>query len=89
MLLTPWGRVSCACMAASVAMVIYAYSPCLNEPFHGGSPLGFIRDRSQFNRVMFDSDSQNKYCKMVHHNVNALELGPCLLSTQESGLSDY
>ena len=38
MLLTPWGRVSCACMAASVAMVIYAHSPHLNEPLHGGSP---------------------------------------------------
>ena len=38
MLLTPWGRVLCACMAASVAMVIYAHSPHLNEPLHGGSP---------------------------------------------------
>ena len=89
MLLTPWERVSCACMAASVAMVIYAHSPCLNEPLCGGSPLGFIRDQSQCHRVAFDSDSQNKYRKMVHHVVNALELGPCLLSTQEAGLSDY
>ena len=38
MLLTPWGRVSCTCMAASVAMVIYAYSPHLNKPLCGGSP---------------------------------------------------
>ena len=29
---------SCACTAASVAMVIYAHSPHLNEPLHGGSP---------------------------------------------------
>ena len=29
---------SCACMATSVAMVIYAHSPHLNEPLHGGSP---------------------------------------------------
>ena len=28
---------SCACMAASVAMVIYAHSPRLNKPPHGGS----------------------------------------------------
>ena len=28
---------SCACMAASVAMVIYAHSPHLNEPLCGGS----------------------------------------------------
>ena len=31
-------------MAASVAMVIYAHLPHLNEPLRGGSPLGFIRD---------------------------------------------
>ena len=37
---------SCACMATSVAMVIYAHSTHLNEPLNGGSPLGFIRDRS-------------------------------------------
>ena len=37
MLLTPWGRVSCARTAASVAMVIYAHLPCLNEPPGGGS----------------------------------------------------
>ena len=36
-LLTPWGRVSCTCTAASVAMVIYAHSPHLNEPLHGDS----------------------------------------------------
>ena len=28
---------SCARTAASVAMVIYAHSPCLNKPPHGGS----------------------------------------------------
>ena len=28
---------SYACMAASVAMVIYAHSPRLHEPLHGGS----------------------------------------------------
>ena len=28
---------SCARMATSVAMVIYAHSPHLNEPPHGGS----------------------------------------------------
>ena len=37
MLLTPWGRVSCTCTAASVAMVIYAHSPHLNEPPNRGS----------------------------------------------------
>ena len=37
MLLMPWGRVSCAFMATSVAMVIYAHSPHLNEPLRGGS----------------------------------------------------
>ena len=36
-LLIPWGRVSCTCMAASVAMVIYAHLPHLNKPLHGGS----------------------------------------------------
>ena len=89
MLLTPWGRVLCACTATSVAMVIYAHSPCLNEPLHGGSPLGLIRGQSQCHGVAFDSDSENKYHKMVHHVVNASEPGPCLLSTQEAGLSDY
>ena len=33
---------SCAHMAASVAMVIYAYSPCLNEPPRGGSHLDLL-----------------------------------------------
>ena len=89
MLLTPWGRVLCACMATSVAMVIYAHLTHLNEPLHGGSPLGFIRDRSWCHRVAFDSDSQNKYRKMVHHIANALEPEPRLLSTQEAGLSNY
>ena len=37
---------SFTCMATSVAMVIYTHSPHLNEPLHGGSPLGFIRDQS-------------------------------------------
>ena len=54
-----------------------------------GSPLGFIRDRSQCHGVTFDSDFQNEYCKMVHHVANASEPGPCLLSTQEAGLSNY
>ena len=36
-------HMSCACTAASVAMVIYAHSPHLNEPLCGGSPLGSIR----------------------------------------------
>ena len=80
---------SCACMAASVSMVIYAHSNCLNEPLHGGSPLGFIRDRSQCHRVAFYSDSQNEYRKMVHHVVNASEPEPHLLSTQKVRLSDY
>ena len=79
----------CACMAASVAMVIYAHPPHLNKPLHGGSPVGFIRDQSQCHGVTFDSDSKNEYHKMVHHIANASELGPCLLSTQEAGLSDY
>ena len=76
-------------MAASVAMVIYAHSPRLNKPLCGGSPLGFIRDRSQCHGVTFDSDSENEYHKMVHHVANTSELRPCLLSTQEVGLSDY
>ena len=76
-------------MATSVAMVIYAHSLRLNEPLHGGSPLGFIRDRSQCHGVAIDSDSQNEYRKIVHHVVNASEPEPCLLSTQEVGLSDY
>ena len=80
---------SCACRAASVAMVIYAHSPRLNEPLHGGSPLGFIRDRSQCHGVAFDSDFENEYRKMVHHVANALKPGLHLLSTQEVGLSDY
>ena len=33
----PWGRVSCTCMATSVAMVICACSPHLMEPLHRGS----------------------------------------------------
>ena len=70
-------------------MVIYAHSPRLNEPLRGGSPLGSIRDRSQCHGVAFDSDSENEYCKMVHHVANASEPGPCLLSTQEVGLNDY
>ena len=37
MLLTPWGRVLCTCTSASVALVIYALSPCQNEPPGGGS----------------------------------------------------
>ena len=61
----------CACTAASVAMVIYAHSPRLNEPLGGGSLLGFIRDRSQCHGVTNDSDSQNEYCKIVHHIANA------------------
>ena len=83
------GRVSCACTAASVAMVIYAHSPCLNEPLRRGSPLGFIRDQSQCHGVAIDGDSENEYHKKVHHVANASELEPCLLSTQEAGLSDY
>ena len=85
----PWVRVSYACMATSVAMVIYAHLPHLNEPLRGGSPLGFIRDQSQCHRVAFDSDSQNEYHKMVHHVTNASEPEPCLLSTQVMGLSNY
>ena len=80
---------SCVCTAASVAMVIYAHSPCLNEPLCGGSPLGFIRDQSQCHGVAFDSDSQNEYHKIVHHVANALEPESCFLSTQEVGLNDY
>ena len=38
MLSMPWGRVSCACMATSVAMVICAHSPRLIEPLPRGSP---------------------------------------------------
>ena len=36
-----------------------------------------------------DSDSQNEYHKIVHHVANPSEPEPCLLSTQEVGLSDY
>ena len=39
--------------------------------------------------VVFDSDSENEYRKMVHHIANTSEPGPHLLSTQEAGLSDY
>ena len=80
---------SCACTAASVAMVIYARLPRLNEPLCGGSPLGFIRDQSWCHGVAIDSDSPNEYRKIVHHVANASEPEPCLLSTQEAGLSDY
>ena len=38
MLSMPWGRVSCACTAASVAMVICAHLPHLIEPLSRGSP---------------------------------------------------
>ena len=38
MLSMPWGRVSCTCMAASVAMVICTCQPHLIEPLHRGSP---------------------------------------------------
>ena len=89
MLLTPWRRVSYAWVATSVAMVIYAHLPHLNEPLCGGFPVGFIRDRSLCHGVAFDSDSKNEYHKMVHHVANMAEPGPCLLSTQEVGLSDY
>ena len=80
---------SCACMAASVAMVIYAHSPHPTEPLHGGSPLGLSRDRSWCHGVTIDSNSQNKYRKIVYHVVNASELEPRLMSTQEAGLSNY
>ena len=76
-------------MPASVAMVIYAHLPHLNKPLHGGSPVGFIRDRSPCPGVAFDSDSKKEYRKMVHHVANASEPGPHLLSTQEVGLSNY
>ena len=33
---------SCACTATSVAMVIYAHSPHLNEALCGGSPWDLI-----------------------------------------------
>ena len=61
MLLTPWGRVSCARMAASFAMVIYAHMTHLNEPLHWGSPLRFIRDWNQCHGVTFNGVSQNEY----------------------------
>ena len=38
MLSMPWGRVSCACTATSVAMVICAHSPRLIEPLCRDSP---------------------------------------------------
>ena len=46
MLLTPWGRELCACMATSVAMVIYAHSPHLNKPLHGGSPRDSLETKT-------------------------------------------
>ena len=80
---------SCTCMAASVAIVIYTHSPYLNEPLCGGSPLGFIREGSQCHRVTLDSDSQNEYRKIVHYVANVSGPKSHFLSTQEVGLNDY
>ena len=54
-----------------------------------GLSLEFIRDQNQCHGVTTYSGSQNEYHNVVHHVMNALELGLHLLSTQEAGLSDY
>ena len=77
----------CTCTATSVSMVIYAHMTHLNEPLCGGSPLGFIRERSQCHGVVFDGDSQNEYHKIVRHIANISGLH--LLCIQGEGLSDY
>ena len=61
MLSMPWGRVSCTCMAASVAMVTCACLPHLIKPLCRGFPLRLIRGQRQCQGVAFGSDSQNAY----------------------------